>query len=35
VVQPLTAAVATAEFAELNDELRGLLERALRPGKNP
>ncbi len=31
VVQPLTAAVATAEFAELSDELRGLLERALRP----
>jgi len=30
VVQPLTAAVATAEFAELNDELRGLLARALR-----
>lgn len=34
VVQPLTAEVATAEFAALSDELRGLLTRALRPKKN-
>ncbi|MGH9779992.1 MAG: ribonuclease P protein component [Candidatus Acidiferrales bacterium] len=34
VVQPLTAEVATGEFAALRDELCRLLERALRPKKN-
>lgn len=34
VVQPLTAEVATAEFAALRDELSGLLERALRSQKS-
>ncbi len=34
VVQPLTAEVARAEFGELRDELRGLLERALRAKKD-
>ncbi|MGH9787270.1 MAG: ribonuclease P protein component, partial [Candidatus Acidiferrales bacterium] len=33
-VQPLTAEVATADFAALREELRGLLERALRPQKS-
>ncbi len=34
VVQPLTAEVARAEFGELRDELRRLLERALRSKKD-
>ena len=34
VVQPLTAEVASAEFAALRDELCGLLERALRSPKS-
>lgn len=35
VVQPLAAEVATADFTALGDELRELLKRALRLGKNP
>jgi ribonuclease P protein component len=34
VVQPLTAEVATANFAELSEELCGLLTRALRRQKD-
>jgi ribonuclease P protein component len=33
-VQPLTAEVATADFAGVRDELRGVLQRALRPEKS-